>query len=446
MENQSQDQLRICMVAFLYAPIIGGAETRAAKQAHRLLELGHKVVIVTLQHEKTWPKSELVDGVPVIRIGGSFNRRGRLRVGRVGHIPIDFLMFLQLWRMRQHYDILHSIQLSPLSGVAALLGKITGKPVIVSIPSTGPGKKPKPEEAILMLDTLAGKLTDTSFLKVDYADVVVGDMQHMRKTAIGGGLILNFLKKSDTFYQILSSRSLGYMTSNGFRREKIVHIPNGIEIEKFAPAPELRPDPNKPERDILCVARLQYPKGVDVLLHAWKRMLSEPDAWRANLKPRLLIAGTGQSEEQLKRLARELDIEESVVFLGSRKDVVNLLHTCWGFVLPSRWEGMPNALLEAMSCAIPSIATNVSGSEDIVEDGVNALLVEPEQPAELAIALRRLISDTELAQRLAKAGRETVIRDYQMTHIADKFIDFYRKILHKESPTPSKVLEGVGES
>ncbi|GHO84318.1 glycosyltransferase family 4 protein [Dictyobacter formicarum] len=445
MENNPQDQLRICMVAFLYAPIIGGAETRAAKQAHRLLELGHKVVIVTLQHEKSWKKSELVDGVRVIRIGGSFNRRGRLRVGRLGHLPIDLLMFLQLWRMRHHYDILHTIQLSPLSGVAALMGKLTGKPVIVSIPSTGPGKKPKPEEAIMMVDTLAGKLSDTSFLKVDYADVVVGDMQHMRKTAIGGGLILNFLKKSDAFYQILSTRSFGYMTSNGFRSNKIVHIPNGIEIEKFNPAPELRPDPNRPERDILCVARLQYPKGVDVLLHAWKRMLDEPVAWRADLKPRLLIAGTGQSEEQLKRLARELNVEESVVFLGARKDVVDLLHRCWGFVLPSRWEGMPNALLEAMSCAVPCIATNVSGSEDIVVDGVNALLIEPEQPAELATALQRLISDSDLARRLAAAGRETVICNYQMTHIADQFIDFYRQTLHKESRTPSKVLDGVGE-
>ncbi|GCE03725.1 glycosyltransferase family 4 protein [Dictyobacter aurantiacus] len=446
MENSSQDQLRICMVAFLYAPIIGGAETRAARQAHRLLELGHKVVIVTLQHEKIWKKSELVDGVPVIRVGGSFNRRGRLRVGRMGHLPIDFLMFLQLWRMRHHYDILHTIQLSPLSGVAALIGKLTGKPVIVSIPSTGPGKKPKPEEAMMMVDTLAGKLSDTSFLKVDYADAVVGDMQHMRKTAIGGGMILNFLKKSDAFYQILSTRSYGYMTSNGFRHEKLVHIPNGIEIEKFNPAPELRPDPNQPERDILCVARLQYPKGVDVLLHAWKRMmLDQPADWRANLKPRLLIAGNGQSEEQLKRLAKELHIEESVVFLGARKDVVNLLQRCWSFVLPSRWEGMPNALLEAMSCEAPCIATRVSGSEDIVVDGVNALLVEPEQPDELALALQRLIADSDLARRLGVAGRETVIRDYQMTNIADQFIDFYRKTLHKESRTPAKVLEGVGE-
>jgi glycosyltransferase involved in cell wall biosynthesis len=440
-----EKQLHICMIAFQYTPILGGAETRAANQAHQLQECGHKVIIITLRHEKQWKKHETINGIQVIRIGGLFNTHGILRVGRLGHLPIDILMFIQLWRMRHQYDILHSIQISPLSGVAALVGKLTGKPVIISIPSTGPGKIPRVEDAVIMADTLAGKLSDSSFLQVPYADTVVGDITHMRKTAIGADLILAYLKKSDAFYQILSSRSLNYMTSNGFRADKIVHIPNGIEIEKFTLIPELRPDPERPERDILCVARLQYPKGVDVLLHAWKRMLSAPDHWRIQIKPRLLLAGGGPAEKQLKRLAQELELGDSVVFLGSYDDVIPLLHTAWGFVLPSRWEGMPNALLEAMSCEIPCIATRVSGSEDILMNGVNGLLVETEQPAELAQALQQLISDTELAKRLALAGRATVIRDYQLAHITEQLIQFYRQTLMYEAQIKTKVLEIVGE-
>ena len=438
-------QLHICMIAFQYAPNIGGAQTRAANQAHQLQECGHKVMVVTLQHEKQWKRYETINGVPVIRIGGLFNTHGTLRVGRLGHLPVDILLLIQLWRMRHQYDILHSIQISPLSGVAALIGKLTGKPVIISIPSTGPGKIPQLEDAVMMVDTLAGKLSDSSFLKVPYADTVVGDITHMRKTAFGGDLILAYLKKSDAFYQILSSRSLNYMTSNGFRAERIVHIPNGIEVGKFTPIPELRPDPALPERDILCVARLQYPKGIDVLLHAWKRMLSAPNDWRTQIKPRLLLAGTGQSEAQLKRLAQELELGESVVFLGSHDDVIPLLHTAWGFVLPSRWEGMPNALLEAMSCEVPCIATRVSGSEDILVNGVNGLLVETEQSAELAQALQQLISDTELAKRLALAGRATILRDYQLAHITEQFIRFYRQTLTDETQIKTKVLEIVGE-
>ncbi|GCF08217.1 glycosyltransferase family 4 protein [Dictyobacter arantiisoli] len=434
-------QLRICMVAFLYAPIIGGAETRAANQAHQLQEFGHQVMIITLQRYKDWKKAENIDGIPVIRIGGSFNQHGRLRIGRVGHIPIDIVMFFQLWRMRHSYDILHTIQLSPLSGVAALVGKLTGKPVIISIPSTGPGKKPRPQDAVMMADTLVDQSIDTSFLKVAYEDTVVGDMTHMKKTAVGGDVILRYLKKSDAFYHVLSNRSRTYMISNGFRAAKITHIPNGIDIEKFAPVAELRPDPTQPERDILCVARLQYPKGVDVLLHAWKRLMSAPAEWRTQLKPRLLIAGTGQSEAQLKQLTHALALDESVVFLGSCNDVIPLLQRAWGFVLPSRWEGMPNALLEAMSCGLPCIATRVSGSEDIVNDGDNALLVEPEDPVALALALQRLIADTELTRQLALAGRATVIKDYQLTTTAEQLILFYQQTLGQATQSP--ILESV---
>ncbi|GAC1468116.1 MAG: hypothetical protein PVSMB5_12880 [Ktedonobacteraceae bacterium] len=163
------------------------------------------------------------------------------------------------------------------------------------------------------------------------------------------------------------------------------------------------------------------------------------------MKPRLLIAGSGELQEQMERICRELEIEDSVVFLGLIKNVVPLLQEAWGFVLPSRWEGMPNALLEAMACEVPCISTRVSGSEDIVEDGVNGLLVEPEQPAALAQAMRRLIGDTNLAQGLAQKGLEAVIRDYQLIRITEQTLDLYYRALGRENPVAPMVLEGVGE-
>jgi glycosyltransferase involved in cell wall biosynthesis len=441
-----EKQLRICIVAFLYAPIVGGAESRAAKQASQLQELGHKVTVVTLRHDKRWAKTEIIDGVSVIRVEGIYNRKGRLRIGRLGHLPTDLCMFLQLWRMRHQYDLLHSIQLSPLAAVAALIGNLTGKPVVVSIPSTGPAKMPRPEDATLMLDTLTDKSINPDTLKIPYEDIVVGDLTYLKRTAIGADLILRYLKQSSAFYQILSSRSYEVMTKHGFKAEQIIYIPNGIDTEKFKPDPALRPDPTRPERDILCVARLQYPKGIDILLHAWKRMMTAPTAWRLHLQPRLLIAGTGQQEEQLKYLAKVLEIEDSVIFLGNRSDVTNLLHKAWGFILPSRWEGMPNALLEAMSCGVPSIATRVSGSEDIVVNNVNGLLIEPEQPLAMAQALKDLITDTELATHLASEGRATVIQKYQLRHITEECIKLYQKALHQEITLfPPKVLESIGE-
>ena len=90
-------------------------------------------------------------------------------------------MFFTLWRLRHQYDVLHCLQLSPLAAVATLIGKLTHKPVIISIPSTGPGKKQQESDAMLMADTL----TDTSFLKVDFGDIVVGDIGYLSQSALG---------------------------------------------------------------------------------------------------------------------------------------------------------------------------------------------------------------------------------------------------------------------
>ena len=81
--------------------------------------------------------------------------------------------------------------------------------------------------------------------------------------------------------------------------------------------PTRQPDPEKPARDIICVARLQYAKGMDLLLHAWGHMMHAPEEWRAALRPRLLLVGEGPLRSKLERIAAELGIQDSVEFLGA---------------------------------------------------------------------------------------------------------------------------------
>jgi glycosyltransferase involved in cell wall biosynthesis len=349
-------------------------------------------------------------------------------------------MLLALWRLRHSYDVIHAMQLSP---AAALAGKLLRKPVILSVQNAGPDetqRKQLEHGARLMADTL----TETSLLAVDSKEVARGgDLDHFPQLALGN-LMLHYLRKSDAFYQILSSRSRTYLTSHGFPASQIVHIPGSVDTERFQPAPERRPDPAQPERDIICLARLYYAKGVDVLLHAWGRMMREPGEWRASLKPRLRVAGEGVYRVQLERIVAELGIQDSVEFLGLRTDVVDLLHQSWGFVMPSRWEGMSNALLEAMACGLPCVATRVSGSEDAIADGVNGLLVESEQPAEMAQALRRIIEDAHLAQRLGREARTSVVRDYQLTTVVGQCLDLYRRLLMGEKNVLPLALERKG--
>lgn len=436
-----KDDIRICLISFLFWPIVGGAEAQTEKQARQLQALGHNVMVVTLRHDKRLKQTETLDGLPIVRIGGIYKRGGALQMGRLGQVPNCIALFLNLWRGRHYYDVIHVFQMSPLAAVAIFVGKLTCKPVIIVIPSTGPNETQKAQlksGTTLMADTLH----ETNFLKVDPRDVIPGDVEYLSQTTLFGHTILNFLRKSKAFYQILSTRSHSYLTSHGFRSEQIVHIPNGIDMKKFRRVPEERPDPAKPERDIICVARLEYPKGVDVLLHAWGRMMHASSEWRSHLSPKLHLVGTGRLKPQLERIVVELGIQDSVKFLGLRTDVVDLLRQSWGFVLPSRWEGMPNALLEAMACGLPCIATRVSGSEDIISDGINGLLVEPEQPTEMAQALRRIIEDSDLAQYLGHEGYTTVVNNYQLTGIVEQCLKLYRRLLRKEGNILPYAVEG----
>jgi len=426
-----EDHLRICCVAYKFSPIVGGAEVQAEKQARRLQALGHDVTVVTLRVDKKLAKKEALAGLRVVRVGGIYRRGGELRAGKLGQVPIMISMFLTLWRLRHRYDMIHAFQFSPMAAVASLVGEITHKAVVINLQSAGPGEEQRrqlEQGATLMADTLS----DTDFLKIDpslYWALGGGDIDRLPQATPGGRFVVNFLRRSNTFYRVLSTRGYSYLTSQGFRAEQIVCIPNGVSIEKFRPAAERRPDPAKPARTIICVARLDYPKGVDVLLHAWGRMMHAPADWRAQLRPELHLVGQGIFRPQMERIVAELGIQDSVALLGLRRDVVDLLQQSWGFVMPSRWEGMPNALLEAMACGLPCIATRVSGSEDIISDGVNGLLVEPEQPAEMAQALRRVIEDTGLAHRLGKEGRATAMREYRLDTVVERCLELYRSLL-----------------
>src|SRR6266516_4830104 len=282
--------MRICFVALKFPPSIGGSQIRAEKQAMQLHALGHEVVVVTTRHDRGLKPMELYRGVPLVRVGGIYTGIGALRMGRLAHIPIDVSLFVTLWRLRHMYDLIHVFQLSSMAGVAALIGKLIRKPVIVSIACEGPDDHQLAliEQAVtLMTDTL----TDIVLPKVHLRDVVVGDITSLPKSTFGGKTILYFLRRSDTFYQALSTRCRFYLATHGFRAERIVHITGSVDTAKFCPVSEQNAAVIPSERNILYVARLEYSNGVDVLLHAWSMLLHEHATWRSYLKLRLLIVG-----------------------------------------------------------------------------------------------------------------------------------------------------------
>lgn len=439
-----EDRLRICMVSLMFSPSVGGTQARMEKQARKFQALGYDVTVITLRLHKRWKSAEKLNNLQVIRVGGIFRRNGMLRIGRIGYLPASILMFLKLWRLRHTYDVLHAFEVSPIAAVAALVGKMTHKPVVISVQNTGPDDKQRAQlerGAILM----GSSLSSTHSLSVDFKTWASGNILYLNKSIIGGVIISYFLRRSDAVYQILSTRSRSFLTSQGFRADRIVLIPGSVDVNRFLPSPHRRFDPGCFERQIICVARLDYSKGIDVLLQAWERLVHTPVEWQAGVKPVLRLVGDGVLRQQLEDIAEKLDLRDTVEFLGTRLDVLQLLQQSWGFVLPSLWEGMPNALLEAMACGLPCVATRVSGSEDIISDGVNGLLVEPMDPEAMAKALRRILVDEDLARRLGDEGHASVVSNYALPAMVEQCLSLYSRMLAGEDRDGFSESEPAGD-
>ncbi len=167
------------------------------------------------------------------------------------------------------------------------------------------------------------------------------------------------------------------------------------------------------------IGRLARPKEPLDLLEAMSRLSQGT----------LLIAGAGPLRPKIERFARRHALEDRVLLLGSREDVPDLLAAMDIFVLPSRWEGLPLAVIEAMMAGLPVLATAVGGVPELVEDGVTGLLVPPRDPEALAWALARLLSDPPLRRRMGAAGREKALREFRIDRMLEETSRLYEGLL-----------------
>jgi glycosyltransferase involved in cell wall biosynthesis len=204
-----------------------------------------------------------------------------------------------------------------------------------------------------------------------------------------------------------------------FPEDKVVVIHNPLDIGRVRSLGTDgvgHPWYGEPAPVITAVGRLTPQKGFSYLLKAVRILLSE------GTDCRLAILGRGPEEEQLRNLASDLGIEDSVAFLGFQENPYKYLARSSVFVLSSLYEGFPNALLEAVALGIPSAATRCpTGPEEIITDGVDGILVPPADEKALADAIKRLLLDKDLRDRLSRAGKkraesfgaEKIVREYE---------------------------------
>jgi glycosyltransferase involved in cell wall biosynthesis len=215
--------------------------------------------------------------------------------------------------------------------------------------------------------------------------------------------------------------------------EKIKVIHYGVDLTKFRPNGR---DVSLAKRQEIGVQPEQFLIGVVARLEPWKghRYFIEAFAEIAPQFPKALVAliGDGSLRSELEAMVNEKKLRERVLFLGVRKDVAQLVNGFDLFVLPSLpGEGLPNVLLEAMACRIPVIATRVGGVPELVQDNQNGYLAPSGDMKALAEALRQALSNREKLNTLARAGQETVERNFslaqQIVSFENTFDELYLK-------------------
>jgi glycosyltransferase involved in cell wall biosynthesis len=177
------------------------------------------------------------------------------------------------------------------------------------------------------------------------------------------------------------------------------------------------------------VARVVADKGHEFFLKAGAKLIS---GQFKNLK--LLIVGDGPHLSNMRNLAKQLKIENSTLFLGNMQDVTHALSIIDVFVLPAIWrEGFGLSIVEAMAVSKPVIVTNIWALNELVQDGVNGLLVNPKDVDGLANAIAKLLTDQKLYDTVAKNGREMVEREFSITQMAGRMDQLYAQILSRYS-------------
>jgi glycosyltransferase involved in cell wall biosynthesis len=213
---------------------------------------------------------------------------------------------------------------------------------------------------------------------------------------------------------------LALWKAEGGNRKKLMVLENGVDLERFADIPP----PRRPGViTIGTLANLRPVKGIDILVQAAQLLHDR------YTHVRFVIAGEGSQRSELERMIQAARMSKRFHLLGQVSDVPQFLSTIDIAVLPSRAEGMANAVLEFMAAGRPVVATDVGANRHLLDQGRCGLLVPREDPMALADALARLIVDDDLARRLGQAGRERVVAHYSRDAMRQRFETFYQRLV-----------------
>jgi len=390
---------RVCVVSPLFHPHLGGVGRQAVALTERLHAAGVRLFVLC-RRIPGLPHWEPAPGIEVRQLSTFRSRKHDLEEKTLRNLLISLSfslnLLLALFRHRDEYDLVHfhGASLPLIFNVIPL--KLMRKKILAKVA----GAKMKIE---------AGSFRGAYLFL--------------------GNIFIRILRKVDAFVAI-SSEIRDDLVKDGFDPTVIHCIPNFIMRDQFHPLPERGArDRLKKSLGIDAASkvltfsgRLVQRKRVDVLLRAAAEVL------KLRRDVVLIILGHGELKAELENMAGSLGIQERISFRNFVPNVFDYLHITDIFVFPSEKEGLPNALLEAMACGLPVIASRIGGVVDIVRDRENGLLVTPGDQQELGKAILELLEDEALRRSLAANAAETIRSSYGIERNAPRYLDLYRKV------------------
>ena len=366
MSAPSGAPLRIALMIECDGP--GGAELMMLDLASELRSRGHVVLPVNLANGTGW-------------LGARFEAAGFEPVTFEIRSPVDFAAVRVLTKILQDFraDVVHSHEFTMAIYGAAAAKRASARHVI----------------------TMHGGL----YYATAWRRRVALRWAARRSEALVGVSVAT----ADALERVL-----------GIPHNRMFVVPNGIPQRSGVRA-SVRHELSIPHDELLIVAvgNLYPVKGHAVLLDALA-MLGDNAEWH------LAIAGRGEEEVRLRAQSAAAGLDARVHILGFRDDIPDILAAGDIFAMPSLSEGLPLALVEAMSFGLPVVVSRVGGVPEVVRDDVEALLVPPSDAIALSVALRALLDDARLRTRLGDAGRRRAARDYAIATMADRYERLYR--------------------
>jgi glycosyltransferase involved in cell wall biosynthesis/LmbE family N-acetylglucosaminyl deacetylase len=373
---------------------VTGVDLQAITQIRALRDAGHNITVIAKKRTLKSKVHEVIEGIQVYRIGPS---------------GLYWLWTaLVLWRLRHDLDVVHILGQRITTYISIFLCHFFGIPTVLKIP-----------------------ITHRQFSGKQFYKAIILKLE-------------NRISREASAYIAISTEIADQLVAQGFYPERIKRLPNGVDMKRyFAVAGEntLRDKLGLPtdKKIVLYSGRLISRKGFDLVLAAW------PKIYSACSDVHLVVVGGGSDEmvTALKQLDQKMG-GGTMTCVGGVANPAPYLAASDLYLFPSRREGLPNALLEAMSCGCACVASDIGGCVDLIIPEQTGLLFPTGDAQAMAEAAIRLLQDESLAQTARKAAQTLIASEYEIHSVAQRLVALYQSLqksgLASDFTNPNHVL------